>query len=100
MASAAMPPSRHADKLRKSEVLFLSACCVYMHEGGQLYRFDKLSKYLIESGVCKNNRQVSHYKTKLAGKKWIKADRYTFELSELLKPSDKPKIFTCELTPK
>lgn len=97
MASAAMPISRKDDKLRKKEIEFLAACCTFKHEGGNLDRFDKLSEYLIENAVCKNPRVVSHYKTKLAGKRWIKADRYSFELSDLLTTTDKPKTFICEL---
>lgn len=97
MASAAMPQTHSGDKLRKREIEYLAACCVYRHNGGNLSRFNLLAKYLVEKGVCKNPREASHYKTKLAGKKWIRADRYSFELSELLKNTDKPKIFTCEL---
>lgn len=97
MASASMPSAKNADKLRKKEIEFLASCCSYKHQGGNLSQLNKLSKYLIDAGVCKNPREVSHYKTKLAGKKWIRADRYSFELSELLSTTDKPKIFTCEL---
>lgn len=97
MASALLPDAKKADKLTKKEMDFLTLCCVYNHNGGNLEKFSQLSKYILDQKFLNKKKAVSFYKTKLASKSWIKADKDTFELSNLLKNTEDPKVFELSL---
>ncbi len=93
MASAILPSTKKDDKLTEAEIRFLTACCVYKHEGNSLALFSPLAKYLVNAKVCKNTRLVSFYKYRLGMKKWVKVSRDVFELNDLLISPEELKTF-------
>ena len=81
------------DRLLPKEIQFLARACVYINEGNDAGRFDKFAEYVVKSGLCATKKTVSHYKSVISSKRWIKSDRYTFEISDLLKKPEEVKTF-------
>lgn len=95
--SALLPENKKADKLTNKEMEFLALCAVYNYNGNNLEKFSGLSRFIIESKHCSKKKAVSFYKTKLASKNWIKADKDTFELPIVLQNVDDVKKFEISL---
>lgn len=70
-------------RLTWKEIQFLTECCMYNYEGGDLNSFSKLSNHLMGIKFFNKKSDCSVYKTKVANKKWIKSGRDLFKL-----PSD------------
>lgn len=93
MANALLPEDKKEDRLTKKEIRFLAYCCVYMHNGNNVEKFSAMAKYIVNVAGFKNSREVSTYKTRLGTKKWIKAARDTFVISNLLMNPRDEKVF-------
>jgi hypothetical protein len=95
--SALLPEAKKANKLTNKEIEFLALCAVYNYNGNNLEKFSGLSKFIIESKHCQKKKAVSFYKTKLASKNWIKADKDTFILPNALQNVEDAKNFEISL---
>jgi hypothetical protein len=69
-------PSKDAGQdLAKKEVYFLAHCCRFTWLGYDITDHDLLCDYMLEVGVFSERNLVSQYKTKIAGKKWIRIEK-------------------------
>lgn len=59
---------------------FLTECCYFNYNGGNLNNFAELSDYLLGIRFFEKKSDVSVYKTKLSNSKWITSKRGKFLL--------------------
>lgn len=67
-------------RLEPKELEFLVESCLYNSTGGDLADFDGLYNYLKDKGKFLKRTDVSTYKKKLGGKKWIRGKRNIFKI--------------------
>ena len=81
------------NKLTGKELDFLTECCYFNSQGGNLSDFKVLWDYFRSLKFFKNKNDLSTYKKKLGEKRWIRGKRGIFKLPESLDILDKEDHF-------
>jgi hypothetical protein len=68
------------NKLEPKEIDFLVECCLYNSEGKDLTDFKGLYDHMVSKRKFLKRTDVSTYKKKLGGKRWIRGKRNIFKI--------------------
>lgn len=79
-------------RLTWKEIQFLTECCYFNYNGGDLNNFTDLSDHFIKIKFFNTKSDCSVYKTKLSNKRWIKSGRDFFKLPPQLDIKDDKEL--------